>query len=710
MYTQNRFNRAGLCLMLSGLVLSTSATAQDRPEADPSTRNGEATEVVIVVGEAQVGYYDSEGSSALKQSFPLLETPASVFMVNSELIADQQSFRMDQILQNDASVQKDNNFLGAYSSYSIRGFGLENGSNYLRDGRSFFHLASPPTETLDRIEVLKGPASVLYGTLAPGGLINMVSKAPPGQAMGNLKFTTGSYDFRHLHLDIGGPIGAQGNVRYRLNGVVEDGNHFREFFSGEDFEVERQIVSFALDWDISDSTLLRINLDDTTDDRPQDNGLIGGATGVYDIFPYDLIYNQPWSHYNSDVSNALIELSHDFDGAWSLKAGVSYQDFERDRYDNQLQGFDPITGDNQIRARRRLNQRLYDTTYFDAMVEVGSGDIRHNLLFGVEQIDIRRRDREIENADRVTFASNIFGPAFPDPQISIGNRRVEGDERRSGFYVQDMIELGESWRVLLGARFDDFETSIAGSYEVDNTTPRAGVLYLPSEHLSLYASYSESFEPNGPVGSGFANEGEQLDPTVGEMFEMGTKWELFDGNALLAGALFTIDRAGDATEDITTNRIEQRGLQTHQGAEISVSGLIGNNLSLTTSATYLDAEIKTADDATVIGNVPVGVAELALSFWAEYQFIERLRGLSLQAGIFYESDRPVDDANTFDLESYYRMDVGAKYDYELGSGNSMTARFTVSNLFDKEYFKARDPFSINPERPREIRASLQYSF
>ena len=143
-------------------------------------------EEIIVRGQ-QIGYYEKKATTALKQDVPLLETPASVFIINSELIADQQSFRLNQILQNDSSVQKSNNFLGAYSSYQVRGFNLRNGSNYLRDGRPFFQLASSPTEVLDRVEVLKGPASVLYGTLAPGGVVNLVSKAPTADTRGSIK-------------------------------------------------------------------------------------------------------------------------------------------------------------------------------------------------------------------------------------------------------------------------------------------------------------------------------------------------------------------------------------------------------------------------------------------------------------------------------------------------------------------------------------------
>jgi iron complex outermembrane receptor protein len=679
----------------------------------PLTAFAQSTQTIeeIIVKGQQIGYYEKNASTALKQDVPLLETPASVFVINSELIADQQSFRLDQILQNDSSVQKSNNFLGAYSSYQVRGFNLQNGSNYLRDGRPFFQLASPPTEVLERVEVLKGPASVLYGTLAPGGVINLASKAPTPNTRGSLKVTGGSYDLKHIHLDVGGPIDKEGKFQYRLNAVSEDSENFREFFNGDSFDVSRDIVSLALAWNISDQTQLTVNMDNTDDDRPQDNGLVGENGDVLDILPYDLIYNQPWTLYNSDVSNVLVRLNHDFNDQWNIKLGYSVQQFQRDRYDNQLRGFDANTGDNVIRARRRLNRREYATYYMDLTGKFSTGNIHHNLLVGFDQTDINRRDKEIQNSDRVTFTGNIFGEEFPNPDIAIGSRRVEGVEDRSGFYIQDMIQLGDKWRVLLGGRYDEFSTSIFGNYSITNFTPRAGLLYLAQPNLSFYASASESFEPNGPVGGGFANEGEQLDPTLGKMVEAGFKWEAFDGNVLFAGAVFSIERDGDAIEDLPSNTIQQRGLQEHTGAEFSASGLIGNNLSVVGSVTYLDAEFTRDDNPNVIGNSPFGVAELSLSLWAEYQFEQKLlRGLSLQGGIFYESDRAVDDENTFDLDAYARIDTGAKYILDLANGNSIVARVTLSNALDKEYFKARTRFAINPERPRELRASVQYMF
>lgn len=694
-----------------GATLLTALCALPSPGANAQGEARPEMEELIVVGR-QLGYYDSESSSALRQLAPTLETPASVLVINSELIADQQSFRLDQILQNDASVQKSNNFLGAYSSFTVRGFELSNGSNYLRDGRVYFQLAAPPTETLERVEVLKGPASVLYGTLAPGGLINMVSKRPTQETTGFIKATVGTDDLTHVHADVGGAVAGSDSLRYRLNVVREESEYFREFFDGSDFEVDREVYAAAFEWDITDNTNFFINADYLDDDRPQDNGVIADEEGrILDSLDYELIYNQPWTHYNSEVSNVYALITHRFNADWLLKVGYSYQDFERDRYDNQPLGFNDETGGYNLLARRRLNRRDYETLSFDLNGQFETGPVTHKVLLGAEQTDIDRNDRENSPLEQVILRANVFEPALPNPGIGFGSVKVEGDEERQGIFIQDLVEIGERWRVLLGARYDDYDTTLAQDYDTDNLTPRFGVLYLPRENLSLYGSYSESFEPQPPVPPGFENAGADLDPIEGEMIELGAKWELYDGNLLLTGAAFVIERTGDTIEDIAQNILQQRGKQEHRGVELAMTGLIGDNLSIVSSFTYLDAEFKENDDPDLVGNTPFGVADYSFSLWAEYQFNDGwARGLSLQAGAFYESSRPVSDQNEFDFDSYTRYDIGAKYAFELPNGHGVITRITVSNLTDEEYFKASTRFAIAPERLREVRGSVQYTF
>lgn len=682
------------------------------------TASGKANQLVIdeIIVTAQQSYYDRTAISATKLDLPIIETPQAIFIINDDLIADQQAFRFDQVLQNDSSVQKSNNFLGAYSSYAIRGFDLQNASNYLRDGRSYFHLSAPPVEVLERVEVLKGPSSVLYGTLAPGGLINMVPKRPQAETETSIKSTFGSYDLVHLHVDHGGPLTESGNVRYRINGVYEDTESFRDFSDGSAFKTERRTVSGALDWDISEDTLLRVNADYTDDNRPQDIGLIN-LTGDFSTQDYDLIISQPWTLYNSDVVNVALEINHQFNEFLRVRAGASYQDFRRDRYDNQIRTLPDVNGDFQMRARRRVNRRDYTTYYADFIGAFETGKIEHQLLIGVDQTNVDIDNNETTR--NVDFLTNIFNPqVIPDPLIVTRPDKRLGFENRTGVYAQDMISFSEKWRLLVGGRYDDFkaeQTDEAGNVsfrqEATNFTPRAGLVFLPTENLSFYGSYSESFEPNSPVSPQFDNAGEILDPTVGVQYEAGVKWETLDGKLLATGAVFSIDRKNAPVTDVLNNIIVQTGKQTHEGAEFTVSGLIGETISVSGSGTYLSAEFKADDDPSLIGNTPAGVPEWAFSVAAEYQFpTPALQGLSVQGGWFYESKRPIDNANLYDLDSYHRVDIGLKYVHAPFNANNLIWRLSIQNLTDEEYYKGRSALAVNPERPREIRGSLEIQF
>lgn len=676
----------------------------------PSNKRG----TIVVTGQRT--YYDANASTATRVDLPILETPQSVFVINSDLIADQQAFRLDQVLQNDSSVQKSNNFLGAYSSYQIRGFTLSNAANYLRDGRTFFHLSAPPVEVLERVEVLKGPSSVLYGTLTPGGLINMIPKRAYDTPQTSVKATVGMYDLYHAHLDHGGPLTSDGSVRYRVNAVYENSESYRHFADGTPFQTERLVLSAALDWDVGDATSFTLNADYTDDNRPQDLGL-ASVTGDFSALDYDTIFVQPWSRYDSDVVNVYGELNHRLSDNLRFRAGASYQNYRRDRYDNQTRGLPDANGDIEIRARHRINRYEYTTLYADLIADFETGFLEHQLLIGADYVIVGIDNNE--TAANFDFVTNLFDPVvIPDPQIVTRPDKNLGSEDRIGITAHDVISIGEQWRVLVGLRYDDFkstfgpEGAVVTTSETNNVTPRLGLVFLPNPNLSLYASYSQSFEPNSPVGSGFDNAGEQLDPTLGEQYEVGVKWEALDGKLLASGALFTTDRKDAPFTDIVTNTVVQRGLQTHRGAEVSIVGLLNDNITLSGSATYLDAEFKESDDPAILGNTPAGVPDIALSLTGEYEFIDGpLNGLALQAGIFYESDRFVDDANTYRLDSYARADIGIKYKHDRpGDKADFVYRLTAQNLTDTKYFKGRSPLAVNPERPLEIRGSIEVLF
>lgn len=684
--------------------------------AHAQTENKSTTESIerVEVFGVQQGYYERDGSTALRQKISLLETPQSVFIINDALIKDQQSFRIDKVLLNDASVQKSNNFLGAYSSFQIRGFDLSNGSNYLRNGRPFFQLASPPVEVLERIEVLKGPSSVLYGTMAPGGLVNMSTKrANRTSLQGFVKATVGSDDFKHIHLDLGSALNDSETLRYRANLVKENGNSHRRFFDGSEFETDREIISLNVEYDLSPDTVIRLDYDDTNDDRPQDAGLFAGPDGK-PISDNEIIFTQPWSTYNSDVRNFAIEVEHYFNDQWSIKAGIFDEDYERDRYDQQYRSFDTGTGDVTVRTRHRINRWNYQNAFVDVSGRFKTGDIEHQILVGADATKIDLDNNETSRNE--TYVTNIFNPVFiPDPMIPVRDDPNLGETNRSGLFVQDNISLTDNLNLLIGLRYDDFDTYFqpaggvrTSDYSVDNVTPRVGLVYMPTNNQSWYVSFSQSFEPNAPVADRFDNSGDELDPTFGDMYEIGYKWENLEGNVIFSSAIFDIERRNVPFET-PDNRVEQRGTQRHKGAEAALTGLIGN-ISITGSLALLNAEFTEDENPDLIGNTPVAVPDFTAAIWAEYQLEGDWSGLSLQAGWRYEAERPMDNANTFNHDAFHKIDIGAKYEQLIAGSSSLVYRLSISNVSDEIYYKSRSLSDINLEAPRLIRASVEYVF
>jgi iron complex outermembrane receptor protein len=278
------------------------------------------------------------------------------------------------------------------------------------------------------------------------------------------------------------------------------------------------------------------------------------------------------------------------------------------------------------------------------------------------------------------------------PGESVGVPSYSGSDKVShssydtwGFYAQDLMTLHEQWQLLAGLRFD---RKVANGVAEENVAPKLGVIFHPADNGSIYASYSESFEPQGVVSSGkrtYTNDGELLDAATGVSYEVGTKWELFDQALFVSGALFDITQQNVAMDVEDANNSgnyikSQEGEQQHRGAELTAQGSVTEKLSLSGSAMYLDAEI--TQHETYAGNRPVDVPEFAASVWSSYAATNEI---DVNLGVIYQGSRYGDEANTFKKEGYTRVDMGLAYTYKYDANLDMVARLSVENLFDTDY-------------------------
>ncbi|MGR6782592.1 TonB-dependent receptor [Moritella viscosa] len=331
-----------------------------------------------------------------------------------------------------------------------------------------------------------------------------------------------------------------------------------------------------------------------------------------------------------------------------------------------------------------------------------TGSINHELLVGSNYLEHEYTSLKVKG-DK--FNGNINDGTIIEPPVldyADGDAKSE-DYKYYGVYFQDLITLNDQWQLLAGVRYDRQDKTDANNNAV---LPKFGIIYHPQENASIYANYSESFEPQGRVlDSDDANDNMELDPIKGQMYEIGTKWEIWDNKLGLNAAIFDITRSNillnEGTKDnpITT----QGGEQHHQGAELSAIGKVSSDLSLITSVMYLDA--KYAEHNELAGNRPEDVPEWTASIWSKYVFTEQL---SVNLGAYYEGERYGDAKNEFLKESYIRIDSGINYQTSV-AGNELQLRLNVDNLFDTNYLGGGENGEVNVGEPRTFKFGVSYT-
>jgi len=663
---------------------------------------------VEVTGSREAGYRSEHTATALKVDVPLRDIPQAVQVVPRAVLDDQQAVRLGDGLKNVAGLVKTGEFLGAYEYFSARGFPLSNTSNFLRDGRQFFHLAAPPMETLERLEGLKGPSSVLYGQAEPGGVVNMVSKMPTAEPYRALSLAAGSYDLRYATADVGGPVAGRADLGYRANLAVEDRASFRDVVA-----LRRGVGAGVLTWDFAPRSALLVQGDYQRNENVQDTGIPVIGRAVADV-PRDRFVNLPWSRYDADVVNAGAQLSHVLSDAWRLRSWLNYQYYERHRVDAQPRRFDEATGDVTLRTRDRVNR--FDTYYADLNL-VGTGralGAGHTFLAGVDYI--RRPSRFEETATNKDFVVNLFTPRldvpeqtfekFPDP-----NR---GLNTTTGLYVQDQLRVAAPLDLLLSVRYDQFYSeflspsdSSAERKETAAFSPRLGVVYRPAESVSLYGSYSTGFVPNGFSTQG-TNVGEELDAERAAQYEVGAKATLLGGRLAATLAAFDLTKRNIARYDAAADRTVLTGAQRHRGVELDAAGSIAAGWQVIGALALLDAAI--TDDPVNAGRTPLDAPRTSGSLWTAYELSARpLRGLRLGAGVFFQGERQGDNENSFTLDGYRRTDASVGYRRDVGP-SAVTLRLNVENVTDEIYYFGGSRLGVLPGTPRSIRLSTVVEF
>jgi iron complex outermembrane recepter protein len=689
------------------LVLSINpqgTTAQQTPDEEIE---------VIATGEGGIenNYNVPDASIATRTDTPLRDIPQSIQVVPQEVIKDQQANQLEDVLRNVSGVSAGDSFGGTAERFTIRGFAqnttLVNG---FRQGA--FGQGLPSVERLARVEVLKGPASILYGNLEPGGVVNLVTKKPLKEPFAETSIELGSFGLFQTGFDFYDAIDADQKLLYRLNANFEVNDGFRDFNQ----DATRVSLSPTISWQVGKNTDLLLDFNYINQANPFDRGIVAIGDGVADI-PFDRIFQQSDDEYELEQLSASYQLEHRFSDKWKLRN--SFRLVSSETSDFRLDSLFIDDSGLLERGFRRNNDITENYSLQTNIVgEFATGKVEHQLLAGVDLDRATTVGKQGRLPEDPVFLIDVFTQeADPVPDIEPEDLTSFARDENTradliGIYLQDQISISKQFKFLAGGRLDiydqksiDFTEDLTAEQSQERFSPRVGLVYQPIEPISLYASYGTSFNPDP---NSTTVDGDLLEPSTGNQYELGVKREFLNKKLTSTLAFYQIDRANFATTDpnnpdfsIAAGEVRSRGI------ELDVAGEVLPGWKVIAAYAYTNAEI-TEDNDFSIGNKLENVPENSASLWTSYQIQQgSLKGLGFGAGVFFVGDRQGDLDNSFTLPSYVRTDAAIFYRRQ-----NWQANLNFQNLFDVDYIKSSETFreALRPGNPLTVIGSVSVSF
>ena len=696
---------ASSSLAMLAATSAAAATNQDNAASTaPSQSSDEEGETITVIGQAN----RSAATVATRVPIGALETPYTISLLPGRVIEESGAANLSDALRYVGTVGGADSFGNAGEFFSSRGFQLAAGSNYFRDGLRYRKYAQVPLYDLDRIEILRGPASIIYGALEPGGVVNFVSRTPEPEFGARARARVNEYGLFNVTGDVTGPLA--GNMNFRAQGLFEDGGTFRDHVDSNSKGLSGQV-----DWRPGPSTLLTARGTWYKDRRTADRGIVlalqnGGrftdaAGRSYDFaeVPRSRFLGEKFAVNRIEDVNLSLSLRQEIGRNWQLRGDIIRSEQDEDRVyiwaipDSQIV---PATG--------QLNRQIGD---WDARLrgtlgrievagEIRMGFMTHKLLIGgeLESFDNRRENQ------RFQFSPiNIYDPVYLDSRPANGTRTLNspfGSKFESqGGYIQDVVELGDHFVVLAGIRFDSVkDTNTLNDtrrYRDKSMSPQAGLVWRPTDWISPYVSYTRSFIPQ----SGVDRFGDPFDAQEGKQLEAGLKVELRNVKTLITASAFKLDRRNLLVPDPADPAFNiMSGLQRSKGLELAVSSNPVRGLNVNVNYNHL-ASAKFVVDRNYSGNTIPNAARHAIGSFVSYDLSPGEPGPSINAGFSHVSKRYAIASNAFYLPAYTLFDVGARYRFT----DKLGASVNVRNLFDETYYSgANNATTIMVGSPRTL--------
>lgn len=707
-----------------------SVTLDKTVEKSPQTK--ETTLAPVTVAGAVV--YDStdpynkdyvvpNSASASKTDMAIIDTPVNIQVIPKTIMDDQQDIKIeDALTKNVSGVQRGYAFGDLYEEFKIRGFST-NHSTYRNGLRRYTNYSDPAN--IEQVEVVKGPAAVLYGQIQPGGMVNVVTKKALDKPYYSLQQQFGNYDQYRTTAAATGPIDQSGTLKYRFDASYQDMGSNKKFINDE-----RVFLAPKLSWTPNDRFEANFELEYKHEKRVDDNGI--PAIG-------DRPARIPLNTYLGDGSKGpeMNTILTAFDWAfkinnnWQIKNRFMHEDWDIKYYDLAPNGMINAT---QM-ARFAISGKAVHETYGTNLDLLGNFDLfgsKHDVLIGG---DYSRRTRNASNnryaccnGSTAVAPIDIFNPRYGIvSQAAIDaspyDYTVKEKEEWFGIYFQDHITLWNKLHILGGGRYDwanfgrgnDFRNGATYAqavanykdYENQKFSPRVGILYQPLHWLSLYGNWTESL---GSANTGMAYGNQQFKPEVGEQFEGGFKTEFFDQRLSGTVAYYHLTKTNLKIADPNHSGFQtSAGEARSQGIEVDLKGQITDELKLVTTYAFTDARVTEngVDTNGILGKRLANIPEHQASLWGTYQFTPKFKaGL----GGVAVGKREGDAKNTYQLPGYVRMDLMATYEQPIGKSR-LTTQLNVNNVLNKDYYGGTDGWiNVVTGNPLSVMGSLKLEY
>lgn len=679
-------------------------------------------------------YNRTNTSTATKTDTPVLETPYSVRIIPQQVLKDQQVIRVEDAITNVAGVQSSFTNGGDSDVFILRGF---QNTNLYRDG---FLLPSAlgggtlkrQTANLERIEVLKGPGSILFGRNEPGGVINLVTKRPQAESYHSIQQQFGSFDLYRTTADSTGAITQDESLLYRLNLSYENANSFRDFVKTDTF-----FAAPSFTWNVSERTQINLDIEYQNFDNTNDSGIppIGNRPAPV---PRNRQIGEPTNNKTEgDRTYFGVNWTHEFNDNWKLnhRFGAEFLDVNSDF----VFFFAPATAEGNLvnlnadftnDGNRGFNngvgvsQQNYYTT-LNLTGKFKTPGLEHTPLWGFDYfvIDNQQAASECCAAFPIGANFNIFNPTYltsrPDLSFQRTNNVSDFTQNWYGVYFQDQIKFPFNIYGNFGLRYDNAETvnnndRFTASQD-DRISPRGGLLWKPLEWLAVYGNYSENF---GPSNSFFRSASQQpLPPQTATEWELGAKTEFFDGRLSSSFAYFDLTRENVSVPDpVNPNLSVTVGEQESRGYEFEVAGRILPGWNIIGAYTHLafaniNRDVGFDGGPGDTGNRLFGAPRNFGSILTTYEFQSgSLQGFKVGGSVVGADQSQGRNQNDFQLPGYATLNLLASYGFKAGK-HKVTLQLNANNLLDKTYYTGTNTGAvIGVGAPRNFLGSVRVEF